>query len=345
MDNRLPIAVLALAFIPPGNWPVLALVPLPLSNDLRWPCHDTGGANRNSSCQARMEIVAIGYGPAWIHNDSSPIRTRAMTQTRDIGYALITGASSGIGAAIAREYSGRGKPLILVARRTQRLQELARELAVNAPCVVLSCDLAQPDAPAHLYAQTQSLGLFVDTLVNNAGYGVPGRYLSKDWQVHADFLQVLITAVAGLTHAYLPAMETAGHGRILNIASLAGLVPASAGHTMYGASKAWMIRFSECLALESRPRGVNVTALCPGFTYSEFHDVNGMRGKISRIPKFLWMTSEQVARIGVDSVEAGKSLVITGAANKAVALLCKYLPDMLARALVASRSRDFRDSN
>ena len=186
-------------------------------------------------------------------------------------------------------------------------------------------------------------GLFVDTLVNNAGYGVPGRYLSHDWKTHADFLQVMITAVGELTHRYLPAMETAGHGCILNVASLAGLVPASAGHTMYGATKAWLIRFSECLALECAPRGVHVTALCPGFTYSEFHDVNGMRGKVSKLPKLLWQSSEQVARIGVDAVEAGNARVVAGGANRTVAFLCKYLPDALARALVASKSKDFRN--
>ncbi len=261
------------------------------------------------------------------------------------GYALITGASSGIGEAIAREYARRGKPLILTARRTERLEALARELGVNAPCLVMTSDLSRPDAPAQLFAQTQALGLFVDTLVNNAGYGVPGRYLSREWRVHADFLQVMITAVGELTHLYLPAMEAAGRGRILNIASLAGLVPASAGHTMYGATKAWLIRFSECLALESGPRGVHVTALCPGFTYSEFHDVNGMRSKISKMPKALWLTSAEVARLGVDAVEAGKTRVVTGGLNNVVAFVSKHLPDWLARALVASKSKDFRDAD
>jgi len=270
--------------------------------------------------------------PALSHADTS------------LGHALVTGASSGIGEAIAREYARRGKPLILTARRTERLQALAEELGKTVPCVVISCDLSRPEAPAALFAETQARGLFVDTLVNNAGYGVPGRYLSRDWQVHADFLQVMITAVGELTHRFLPAMEAAGHGRILNVASLAGLVPASAGHTMYGATKAWLIRFSDCLALESAPRGIHVTALCPGFTYSEFHDVNGMRAKIAKMPKMLWLTSEEVARIGVDAVESGKTRVVTGGVNKVVAFLSKYLPDGLARALVASRSKDYRDA-
>ncbi|MFT3805583.1 SDR family NAD(P)-dependent oxidoreductase [Arenimonas sp.] len=260
-------------------------------------------------------------------------------------YALITGASSGIGAAIAREYARRGKPLILTARRTDRLEALAQQLAAQVPCVVIAADLADPAAPASLFAETQARGLFVDTLVNNAGYGVPGRFLSSGWKIHADFLQVMITAVAELTHLYLPAMEQAGHGRILNIASLAGLVPPSAGHTLYGATKAWLIRFSECLALESGPRGVHVTALCPGFTYSEFHDVNGMRGKISKLPKFLWLTSEQVAAQGVEAVESGRTRLVTGKTNKLIAFLSKHLPAPLASALVSGRSKDFRDAD
>jgi short-subunit dehydrogenase len=259
------------------------------------------------------------------------------------GHALITGASSGIGAAIAREYAARGKPLILTARRADRLEALAAELSTRVPCVVIAADLADPATPARLHAETTARGLHVDTLVNNAGYGVPGRFLSRDWQTHADFLQVMIVAIGELTHRYLPAMEAAGQGRVLNVASLAGLVPASAGHTLYGATKAWLIRFSECLALEMAPRGVHVTALCPGFTYSEFHDANGMRERVSKLPKWLWLSSEQVARIGVDAVEAGRTRVVTGAINRLVATLSRYLPGPLARLLVASKSKDFRD--
>lgn len=258
-------------------------------------------------------------------------------------YALITGASSGIGEAIAREYSRRGKPLILTARRTDRLEALAKELSANAPCVVIAADLSDRDAPRKLYEQTTAQHLEVDTLVNNAGYGVPGRYLSSDWKTHSDFLQVMIHAVGELTHLYLPAMEKAGYGRIMNVASLAGLVPSSPGHTMYGATKSWLIRFSECLALETASKGVNVTALCPGFTYTEFHDVNGMRASISKLPKFIWLSSKQVAKLGIDAVENGKIRLITGRTNNAIALLSKYLPDWLANALVSSKAKQFRN--
>jgi short-subunit dehydrogenase len=259
-------------------------------------------------------------------------------------HALVTGASSGIGADIAREYARRGKPLVLTARRAERLEALAEELRPLVPVTVIPADLADRDAPAQLFAATNARGLFIDTLVNNAGYGVPGRFLSSDWKTHADFLQVMVVSLGELTHLYLPAMEQAGRGRILNVASLAGLVPASPGHTMYGATKAWLIRFSECLALEVESRGVHVTALCPGFTYTEFHDANGMRATVSKLPKWLWLDSPTVARLGVDAVEAGRTRVVTGALNRLIAFLCKYLPDWLAKALVGSRSKDFRNA-
>lgn len=261
------------------------------------------------------------------------------------GHALVTGASSGIGAAIAREYARRGVPLILTARRIDRLEALAATLRAQVDVVVLAADLADPAAPAILQTQIAECGLHVAHLVNNAGYGVPGRYLSSDWKTHADFLQVMVVAVSELTHRFLPAMEAAGHGRILNIASLAGLVPASAGHTLYGAAKSFMIRFSESLALEVAERGVHVCALCPGFTYTEFHDVNGMRERVSKLPKLLWLDADSVARLGVEAVERGRTRCVTGGANRLIAGLSKYLPDGLARALVASRSKEFRDAD
>lgn len=260
-------------------------------------------------------------------------------------YALITGASSGIGEAIAREYAMRGKPLILTARRKDRLESLAAELGASVPVVVLAADLADPKAPKELFDTIQAAGLHVDTLVNNAGYGVPGRYMSESWASHRDFLQVMMTAVAELTYLFLPAMEAQKHGRILNVASLAGLVPASAGHTLYGASKSWLIRFSECLAMESHSRGIHVTALCPGFTYTEFHDVNGMRANVSKLPTFLWLSSAEVAKIGVDAVETGKRRVISGFANNVIAWMTRYLPDFLSNALVGGKAKQFRNAD
>ncbi|MGN6512503.1 MAG: SDR family NAD(P)-dependent oxidoreductase [Lysobacteraceae bacterium] len=260
-------------------------------------------------------------------------------------HALVTGASAGIGAAIAREYARRGVPLVLTARRLDRLEALAGELRARVPVACIAADLADPSAPARLQADIVARGLAIGHLVNNAGYGVPGRFLSSDWKIHADFLQVLLGAVCELTHRFLPAMEAAGHGRILNVASLAGLVPASAGHTLYGAAKAFVIRFSESLAQEARPHGVHVTALCPGMTFTEFHDVNGMRERVSKLPAWLWQDAATVARLGVDAVERGDARCVPGGVNRLLAALSRYLPEPAARALIASRSRDFRDAD
>lgn len=264
---------------------------------------------------------------------------------RNDGYALITGASSGIGAAFAREYARRGKPLLLTARRGDRLEALRRELGERVPCQLVMADLSVRGAPQAIFAEAQSRGLHVDALVNNAGYGVPGAFLSSDWRTHADFLQVMLGAGCELAWRFLPAMRERGHGRVINVASLAAIVPASAGHTLYGAAKGFLVRFSESLALEMRPHGVHVTALCPGFTRSEFHDVNGMRERVSRLPAWLWQDTHQVARAGIDAVERGDMRCVCGAVNRLVAAASKYLPEPLARALVASRSADFRDAD
>ena len=126
---------------------------------------------------------------------------------------------------------------------------------------------------------------------------------------------------------------------------MAALTPASAGHTLYGASKAFVIHFSESLAQETRPRGVHVTALCPGMTYTEFHDVNGMRSRVSKLPKPLWLDADTVARLGIDAVERGDLRCVTGGMNRVIAGISKYLPDAVARAVVGSRSKDFRNAD
>jgi uncharacterized protein len=259
--------------------------------------------------------------------------------------ALVTGASSGIGEAIAREYARRGIGLVLVARRRDRLVALSAQLASSVPVSVIVEDLADAGAPARIADQLARDGIEVDILVNNAGYGVPGRFLSSDWKIHADFLQVMVGAVAELTHRLLPGMEARGRGGVLNVASVAGLVPGSAGHTMYGAVKSWMIRFSESLSLECAPRGVNVTALCPGFTYSEFHDVTGTRAQVSRMSRRMWLQADDVARAGIDALQAGVPMCIPGWRYRLIRQLAKHLPDGVARRIIGRRSKDFRDDS
>ena len=260
--------------------------------------------------------------------------------------ALVTGASSGIGAAFAEALAQQGHQLVLTARRADRLEALATRLRSThgVPVHVLPADLADPGACDALLAQLQAAQLQVDVLVNNAGYGVPGSYLSARWSTHADFLQVLVTSVAQLTHLLLPGMQQRRYGRIVNVASLAGLVPGVAGHTLYPAAKAFLVKFSESLHAEVSARGVFVSALCPGFTWSEFHDVTGTRAKMNAMPPWMWMTAEDVVAEGLAAVQAGRPVCVPGRVNRAVATLTRLLPPALARRLVQRRSGSFRDS-
>lgn len=255
---------------------------------------------------------------------------------------LVTGASAGIGAALAREYARRGRALVLSARRRERLDALAAELSPRVRCEVLAADLSLPSAPAQLHDECRDRGWEVDVLVNNAGYGLPGTYLAQPWSEHARFLQVMVGAVCELSHRFLPAMQQRGRGAILNVASLAGHVPGSAGHTLYAASKAFMIKFSQSLALENAGTGVKVSALCPGFTYSEFHDVTGTREQVSRMPSWMWMDADAVAREGIDALERGEVVHVTGRTNRAIKALTQLMPDRWALKLVQKRSKDFR---
>ncbi|HEU4665602.1 MAG TPA: SDR family oxidoreductase [Dokdonella sp.] len=261
-------------------------------------------------------------------------------------HALVTGASAGIGAEFARQLAATGRGLVLTARRAERLEALAAELrerrAIDVVCV--PADLADPRAPALLFEECTRRGLAIDVLVNNAGYGVTGSFLSRPWRTHADFIQVLMTAPVELCHLFLPAMRERGRGRIVNVASLAGLVPAPAGHTLYAASKAYLIKFSQALSLENRTYGVHVLASCPGFTYSEFHDVTGTREQMKGMPGWLWLDADEVVRDALAAVERGDSIRVHGRVNRAIKMLVKLLPDRLGERLVAGGGKNFRDS-
>jgi uncharacterized protein len=254
-----------------------------------------------------------------------------MTNPAQKRTALVTGASAGIGAAFSRLLAERGFDLVVTARRTDRLESLAQELRGQwgVGVRVLPADLADPAAPERLHDQLNTGGVPIDVLVNNAGYGVPGTFIDHPWQEHDAFIRVMITAVSEMCHRFLGGMLDRGYGRIINVASLAGLLPAPAGHTLYAASKACLIKFSEALALEVRPKGVYVTALCPGFTYSEFHDVSRTRDLVSRLPRWLWLDADAVAREGLDAVMAGRIICVTGRVNRALALLARHLPEPL----------------
>jgi short-subunit dehydrogenase len=259
-------------------------------------------------------------------------------------HALVTGASAGIGAAFARELAARGHALVLTARRFERLEALAAELRSNHGVAVecIACDLADPAAPEFLLAETARRGIAVDLLVNNAGYGVTGSLVSREWKTHAEFIRVMIIAPTELCYRFVPAMRERGFGRVINVASFAGLMPAPAGHTLYAASKSYLIRFSEALAMENRHHGINVCAICPGFTRSEFHDVTGSRKSVSKMPNWVWLGADDVAREGLDAVERGDVVRVVGFRYQMIKALFKLLPDRLGLRLIAAYSGNFR---
>jgi uncharacterized protein len=259
---------------------------------------------------------------------------------------LVTGASAGIGQAFAEVFAANGFDLVIVARREDRLRALAASLQQRhgGRVHVFASDLSSPDASARLCNQLTADRISIDALVNNAGFAVPGSFVKNDWSRHAEFLQVMLVAVVELTHGLLPGMLDRGHGRIINVASLAGLVPGVAGHTLYAATKSFLIRFSESLSAEVVTRGVHVTAVCPGFTFSEFHDVSGTRHLVSRMPSFLWMDAGTVAREGYDAVMAGRAVHVTGRVNSAIATLARLLPPRIVYAMNRRASSRYRQT-
>ena len=256
---------------------------------------------------------------------------------------LITGASSGIGAAFAEVFAAEGFDLVLVARREDRLKSVSQEAARHGiTAQVIALDLSAPDAVSRRCDELTTRGVTIDGLVNNAGYGVPGTFTVPSWLDHQRQMQVLVSAVVELTYRLLPGMVERRYGRIINVASLAGLVSAPAGHTLYPAAKAFVIRFSESLSHEVAASGVHVTALCPGFTLSEFHDRTGTRAQVSRLPSWLWMDAMTVARQGYQAVMAGEVVYINGRVNRTIALLSRWCPPRLVTAVSRRVSTVYR---
>jgi uncharacterized protein len=254
---------------------------------------------------------------------------------------LITGASAGIGAALARVYAAEGWDLILTARREAPLRALAAELAgLGSTVTVLTEDLADPDAPRRLLEAARTRGLTVDGLVNNAGFSRTAGFLQTDPAAHAAMIRVMLAAPIELARLFAPMMVERGFGRILNVASLAGQMPATGGDTLYGPIKSFLIKASQGLHLELRGTGVHVTALCPGYTLTEFHDANGTRAEVSAAyPAWMWQTAERVARVGYAAVEANRPRVTPGAMNNILAGLAKHLPDRIALNMVGGHAK------
>ena len=226
--------------------------------------------------------------------------------------ALVTGASAGIGASFAKLLAGEGYDVVLVARRKARLDERAVELSARygVKVHVIARDLAQPGAVDEVLSECKSLGWPIDVVVNSAGYPVNELFVRMTWPEIDTALQVLLRSVAQLTHAVLPSMIERGWGRVINVASLAGFEPGSYRSTLYSSAKAAVISFSESVNAELEATGVTVTALCPGFTNTEW------AGKANlppgSVPAALAMESDDVARIGFEASRRGAAVSMVG---------------------------------
>lgn len=240
-------------------------------------------------------------------------------------WALVTGASAGIGVALARELAAAGAHLVLTARRQDRLETFARELSAkhNVKTETFPADLAQPEACEEIFRFTQAKGIAVDILVNNAGFGSFGEFAESDLNWMLNMVQVNCSAVVHLTRLYLPAMVDRKRGYILILASTASFQAVPFIST-YAATKAFDLLFAEGLAEELKPHGVRVTALCPGSTESEFHEIANQAGLAAA--KRNRETAEKVARVGLQALAAGKPYVISGAGNYLGAHLQRLVP-------------------
>ncbi|AZG48635.1 SDR family NAD(P)-dependent oxidoreductase [Gordonia insulae] len=243
---------------------------------------------------------------------------------------LITGASAGIGAAFARHLAAEGYDVLLVARRTERLDELATRIhdehGVRAE--VVTADLTDPAAPAAIVARATDLGLPIDVLINNAGLSGGAKFSDTPWDSVAGELQLMVTAVTELIHRVAPGMKQRGWGRIINLSSLAALSPPGEG-LLYTGIKAYVLNMSQSVDMELKPHGIHVTALCPGFTHSEFHDVMGTREAADRLPSFMWQQPEAVVREGWAAVTHGKPVCIPGTLNKVTAAAIRPVPQRI----------------
>jgi len=252
----------------------------------------------------------------------------ALAMTKKI--ALVTGASAGLGVEFARQLAKRGHSLVLVARRKERLEELAKELG-NARAVAI--DLSKKDAAAKLLADVQDNGEIVDLLVNNAGFGLIGRFAGLDAKRQRQMIDLNVGTLADLCRAVAPAMIERKSGGIINVASTAAFQPGPK-MAVYFATKAFVLSLTEALHEELKPHGVKVSCLCPGPTRTEFGDVagfggNGMFDKVA-------MDAPAVVSAGLDGLDRNKAVVIPGLVNKAGALSGRFVPRSVVRKIAGA---------
>ncbi|MEW5853811.1 MAG: SDR family oxidoreductase [Myxococcota bacterium] len=239
--------------------------------------------------------------------------------------ALVTGASSGLGEAFARRLAAMGADIIITARRKDRLETLAADLRTHhgVQVTVLPLDLSAPGAARELHAQTEGAGRRVDVLINNAGFGVQDRFVDIPWEKTAEQLQLNVVALTELTWLFARDMKARGRGYILNVSSIGAFLP-SPFYATYSAGKAYVRDFTEAIAHELEGTGVQLTALCPGLTQTEFHQVAGH--KLDAPVRAVMMSAEKCADIGLQGLFHGERTVIPGMSNKLPMFLLRFVP-------------------
>lgn len=241
---------------------------------------------------------------------------------------LVTGASAGLGAEFARQCAARGDELVLVARRRDRLEALAAEIG---RAHVIVADLAAPGAAQRLLAEVEGAGLVVSRLINNAGFGLIGRFAALPAERQREMIDLNVATLVDLCRLVLPAMATRGEGGVLNVASTAAF-QAGPGMAVYFATKAFVLSFTEALHQEVKGSGVKVSALCPGPTATEFGAVAGMTGQ--RFDRFS-SDAQRVVAAGLQGLERNQAIVVPGLMNKITAQSNRLLPRALMRRIVA----------
>ena len=271
----------------------------------------------------------------------------ALPTPKENATAIVTGSSSGIGAEIARQLARRGHGLTLVARREDRLKELADELAQahQVRTEVIAADLTDAHSRAELPGQVEARGLTVDILVNNAGFTTMGPVHKAERAAELAMVRTDVEAVVDLCCLFVPGMVTRRRGAVLNTASTAAFQPLP-GQAAYGASKAFVLSYSRALGAELRGTGVTVTALGPGPVETGFAEAAGISDEQAgeSLPKFMWVPAADVAKAAVDGLVSGRPVVIPGAANRAAAGLAHLAPKALILPLLASQHPALKES-
>lgn len=252
---------------------------------------------------------------------------------------LITGASTGIGYELAKLFAKEQKNLVLIARNPKRLEEVASELKSLAPInvYIFAADLANPESPKQIFGFTQKENLFVETLVNNAGFGSSGLFHELPLAEEISMIQVNITALVYLTRLYLPEMVQKKQGHILNVASTAAFQPGPFMSNYY-ATKAYVLHFTEGIAEELKPYGIKVSALCPGPTHTEFQKRANLKNAfLFKSP--LVMSAEEVAKAGLEALKAGKVVEVPGIMNWTLSKSVSLTPRSLIRMIAATLNK------